>query len=64
LILGKAVHFDDNIRPVCLPEAPSPEADHLTGTSVSVSRWCKTNELALSASDTLKTVHISVYNQR
>ncbi len=42
----------------------TPEADHLAGTAVSVSGWGKTNELSSSASETLKTAHISIYNQR
>ena len=45
-------------------DSSSPEADHLAGTAVSVSGWGKTNELSLSASETLKTAHISIYNQR
>ncbi len=64
LILESAVQFDNKIRPVCLPEAPSSDADHLTGTSASVSGWGKTNEFDSFASETLKTAHISLYNQR
>jgi len=60
LSLESAVQFHNNIRPVCLPEAPSSDADHLAGAALSVSGWVKTNEL----SETLKTAHISVYNQR
>ena len=64
LILESAVQFDNNIRPVCLPEAPSSDADHLSGAAVSVSGWGKTDEYTTSASENLKTAHISVYNQR
>jgi hypothetical protein len=64
LVLESAVQFNDNIRPVCLPDIPSPEADHLAGVAVSVSGWGKTNEFETFPSDTLKTAHLSVYNQR
>ncbi len=64
LSLESAVQFHNNIRPVCLPEAPTSDAGHLAGAAVSVSGWGKTNEILSSASETLKTAHISVYNQR
>ncbi len=64
LILESAVLFDDTIRPVCLPEAPTLEVDHFAGTAASVSGWGKANEFATFPSDTLKTAHISIYNQR
>ncbi len=64
LVLESAVQFDNKIRPVCLPESPSSDADHLAGAAASVSGWGKTNEFTSFASETLKTAHISVYNQR
>ena len=64
LILDSAVKFSKQIRPVCLPNSPSIEADHLAGTAVSVSGWGKTDESSSSASETINTAHISIYNQR
>ena len=63
LILESAVQFDDTIRPVCLPEESNIEVNHMAGAAASVSGWGKTNDFS-SASETLKTAHISVYNQR
>ncbi len=60
----KAVVFSDIIRPVCLPETPSDEIDHLSGSAVSVSGWGKIGNQATGPSETLKTAHIQVYNQR
>ena len=64
LKLGKGVHFTNNIRPICLPEAPSDDPDHLAAKSVSVSGWRKIDNQAPCPSDTLKTAHIQVYEQR
>ena len=64
LVLDSPVVFCDSIRPVCLPNAPSDDADHLIGAAVSVSGWGKTDELSPSVSETLKTAHITVYKQR
>ena len=64
LKLKKGVEFTNNIRPICLPEAPSDEPDHLAAKSVSVSGWDKTDNLDPRPSDTLKTAHIQVYEQR
>ena len=64
LTLEKAVVFSDDIKPVCLPEAPSDQTDHLAGTAVSVSGWGKIENQAAGPSETLKTAHIQIYNQR
>jgi hypothetical protein len=64
LKLAKGVEFTKNVRPICLPEAPSDDPDHLSGKAVSVSGWGKINNQAPRPSDTLKTAHIRVYEQR
>ncbi len=64
LILEEAVVFSDKIRPICLPESPSVEADHLAGVAVSVSGWGVTDVDAIDASDTLKTARMTIYQQR
>jgi len=63
LKLKKGVVFSDTIRPICLPE-PSAEVDHLAGVIASVSGWGANDADAVSASETLKTAHKKVYQQR
>ncbi len=62
--MEEAVVFSNKIRPVCLPEAPSDDADHLAGTAVSVSGWGKINNQTAGPSETLKTAKLHIYNQR
>ena len=62
--LEKAIVFSNDIRPVCLPEAPSDQADHLAGIAVSVSGWGKIENQASGPSEVLRTAHIQIYNQR
>jgi len=64
LILEEAVVFSDKIRPICLSESPSVEADHLAGVAASVSGWGVTDVNATDASETLKTAPMAIYLQR
>jgi hypothetical protein len=61
LTLEYGVAFSNNIIPICLPDSPSSEPNHLTVEPLTVSGWGKTvNE----TTETLKTERLQIYNER
>ncbi len=61
LTLEYGVVFSNNIRPICLPDFPSSEPNHISVEPLSVSGWGKAyNE----TSETLKTERLQIYKER
>ena len=64
LLLNSPVTFDENIRPVCLPEYPSQNANEYSGSLLTVSGWGSAMPGKGNSSQMLKTAYLTKYDQR